>query len=87
MSSFVSAEAISSNIVRSQVYVGSRSVDYGKLCSQFTGLTESDPVRLPNEHRVNLLRGGEVYISAPDGSGKLFGSWTQFAAYYLAKFW
>ena len=72
-----------------KVYLATRSVDYVKFSSEvLESMARSVRHDFENGYSMVEVKDGTIAFIDPDCEGaKLFPTWEQFAAYFLAKFW
>ena len=88
-SKFISADEVSKTKWVASIYLASRAIDSQNLAKQVVkAMARGERHDFENGYSAQTYPNGEVALIDPDcGYGKLFGSYDQFAAYYLAKFW
>ena len=85
----LSSKDFSSSLTVAKVYLATRSVDYAKFSSEvLDSIARSVRHDFGNGYSMAEVKDGSIVLIYPDcGGAKLFPTWEQFAAYYLAKFW
>ena len=88
---FISADAIGKSLAASKLYLMKRPADYARFIKDLN-LAEGDDglpvVELDNGKVIHFYPDDRVALVDDDcTTGKLFPTWEQLAAYYLAKHW
>ena len=85
----LSSKDFSSSLTVAKVYLASRNVDYAKFSSEvLDSIARSVRHDFENGYSMVEARDGTIaFIDSDCGGAKLFPTWEQFAAYFLAKFW
>lgn len=96
MGQFATAKDVSDSLNHSKIYIGMRATDYQSFCRDIISRIGEDlitvnselSVTFDNGYRVDFRKTGAILLMKPGPeTGKLFPTFEQFAAYYLAKFW